>query len=295
MIRYSIDHDTVVQLVDEHKSSWRTRASERTRGFIEVGKFNEESSIWSEIKPVFMDIQFNKCVFCERKLGDDNFSRVEHDLEHFRPKGRVTKWPRRGSAVSFSFELGETSARGYFWLAYDLKNYAAACKTCNSSLKSDAFPIAGARGVAASDVDALKTLEKPFLCYPIGVLDDDPETLIDFVGTVARPARARGHKRRRAEVIIEFFKLNSRDELHFERASAISLVGVALEKIERNEQVERFQRLLLGAQADNQPHASCKRAFVKLWDDDRPLAKQLLEGAQELTFTMNVAAEDAIV
>lgn len=287
MIRYAILHRELVRQIDSHSGSWRSRAEERTSGFIRAGKFDEESSIWSQIKPVFMEIQFNKCVFCERQLGDQNFSRVEHDLEHFRPKGRVKKWPPRSSQISFDFTLGESNSRGYYWLAYDLKNYAAACKTCNSSLKSDAFPIAGTRGNSELSLAELKRLEKPYLCYPIGKSDIDPEELIDFVGTVARPSGSRGYKRRRAEVMIEFFKLNERDELQYERAEQITLIGFALEKVERNENRARFEQKIHNSIADNQPHAACKRAFLNLWNSNRSLAKRLLSRAQDLAYDRN--------
>lgn len=288
MIRYAIPYRELRRQVDAHKDTWLDRAEERREKFIAIGRYEESSSIWSEIKPVFMEIQFNKCVFCERVLAGERFGRVEHDLEHFRPKGRVKNWPSRSSGLSFDFELGDPDPNGYYWLAYDLRNYATACKTCNSSLKSAAFPIAGPRGVVPEGFVALRNREKPYLCYPIGNGDVDPETLIDFVGTVARPAGSRGYKRQRAEVMIEFFKLNERDELHLERSNEIAAIGYLLEKIEAGTDVPRHETWLEGTLADNQPHAACKRSFRRHWDDDRAFAKRLLDEARELIYTRNI-------
>ena len=82
-----------------------------------------------------MELQRHKCVFCERQLGH---GAIEHDLEHFRPKGSTAPWspmalPTHG--------VGAGRAEGYWWLSYDLGNYAASCKFCNSTLKSNRFPI----------------------------------------------------------------------------------------------------------------------------------------------------------
>ena len=52
--------------------------------------------------------------------------------------------------------------------------------------KSNYFPIAGQRGPQSDDTGAL-TVEEPFLIYPIGDGDDDPEQLIRFVGFVPIP------------------------------------------------------------------------------------------------------------
>ena len=283
MIRYEATRNEIEALVDAEKASWRGRAADRTQDLITAGKFNESSSIWSEIKPAFMAIQHNKCVFCERVLESEQYGRIEHDLEHFRPKGRVTGWPPASGDLSFNFEMGAASDTGYFWLAYDLGNYATACKTCNSTLKSDAFPIAGGRGVANASVEDLLADEKPYLCYPIGDSDEDPEELIDFDGVVARPRRSRGLRWRRAKVIIAFFRLN-RESLVIERAQQLTLIGYPLRDIEDGVDVAWNEELVEGAIQVNQPHAACKRAFLRLWDDDRNRAKDILRAAQRVAY-----------
>ncbi|MCP4397410.1 MAG: hypothetical protein GY801_08960 [bacterium] len=68
MIRYAIVLADLEQRVDAEKATWRTRAAERTDAFVKQGKYGESSSIWSEIKAVYMRLQHEKCAFCERQL-----------------------------------------------------------------------------------------------------------------------------------------------------------------------------------------------------------------------------------
>ena len=90
MIRYTIPAPPLADRVDP---KWRTRAAKRTARFKKGGRFAEKSSIWSEVKPLYMTLQGeNKCVYCERKFGSVEASTVEHDLEHFRPKSHVDDW-----------------------------------------------------------------------------------------------------------------------------------------------------------------------------------------------------------
>ena len=124
MIRYPVTEAELEQRVDAAVASWRSRAATRTARFIAAGGYDESSSIWSEIKPVFMKLQNDKCAYCERQLASaDSGGAVEHDLEHFRPKSSVVVWPD-GAGVSFA--TGTASPAGYFWLAYHLLNYSVA-------------------------------------------------------------------------------------------------------------------------------------------------------------------------
>lgn len=67
----------------------------------------------------------NKCAYCECR-------EYKPDVEHFRPKKRVTRDQR--------------NAHGYYWLCYEWTNLLPACSACNSrSGKWDKFPIGGNR------------------------------------------------------------------------------------------------------------------------------------------------------
>lgn len=272
MIRYSITAEKLEAAVDALVPTWRKRAAKRTARFIKAGRYQEASAIWSEVKPAFMVAQMNKCVFCERQFETELYGKIEFDLEHFRPKSSVTAWPVPGRhAHTYPFATGGDSVNGYYWLAYELSNYAASCKSCNSNLKLNYFPIAGARTAALGDLGP----EQHYLCYPIGSSDTDPETLITFVATTAVPKAADGHDRRRGEVMIDFFELNSREELHRQRANMIIVLGTALASFEASgEDVDR--ELANRVVEKRYPHTNCLRAFRALWDNDRDFARRIL-------------------
>ena len=194
MIRHPFVEAEVRSNIEREDSNWFTKASRRTTKFKKGRRFEETSSIWSDAKPAFMILQSNKCVFCERLFGGPEDSRIEMDLEHFRPKSSVVPWSRPDGQTGYPADTGGASPGGYYWLAYDIANYAASCKTCNTIHKSNAFPIAGERCMTHGDPDALEA-ERPYLCYPIGEVDVDPEELITFTGTIAVPRAASGFAR----------------------------------------------------------------------------------------------------
>ena len=272
MIRYPVTRRQLEQLIRAKNANWLTKAGERTQRFIDRGAFDDRSPIWSKIKVVYMRLQHDKCVFCERELADERFGRGEHDLEHCRPKSSVKAWPtqkiKRERNINYTFTTGPASPTGYYWLAYDIQNYAAACKPCNSALKSNYFPIAGNRGAVAATVRQLNQSEKPFVIFPIGSVDNDPEDLIAFDGIVAVPKKTSGHGRRRAQVTIDFFELNNREELWQGRFRAIRALWLALEARDsspnpRSRQMAR--RTIKDITSPDHPHASCARNFLALY------------------------------
>ena len=161
-----------------------------------------------------MSLQYDKCIYCERQLASlDHGGCIEHDLEHFRPKGEVLAWPpakwQKDRHIAFEFPLGHAYPSGYYWLAYQVMNYAAACKKCNTPLKLNYFPVAGRRGPRAAHPRGLRA-EQPYLIYPLGDWDTNPEELLGFLGIVPVPRKKSGFGRQRAEVTIKFFELSPR-------------------------------------------------------------------------------------
>lgn len=110
------------------------------------------------IKRTLFAFHHGKCCYCERKR---ELTR-ESDVEHYRPKAKVH---------------GEPTHKGYWWLAYEWKNYLFACKPCNQSHKQSYFPLLTGGRRAHLPSDALKS-EKPALINP---LDEDPSKFIGFV------------------------------------------------------------------------------------------------------------------
>ena len=152
MISYRISETDLFARIDAKKPTWRARAVDATAACLAAGKYvttnaagTSTDGIWSDIKEVFMDLQHDKCCYCERKLASATFGKVEHDIEHYRPKSRVKNWfspAVKAEMADWPVGLGRSGAetKGYFLLPFHPRNYATSCKECNSALKSDYFP-----------------------------------------------------------------------------------------------------------------------------------------------------------
>ncbi len=147
-----------------------TLAFERVRAFVEhlkervaAGEALEskdfESAYWREddVKRALFEMHSGKCCYCERNRDE----RRETDVEHFRPKARVTDDPTHP---------------GYWWLAYEWDNYFHSCKKCNQEHKKNQFPLMDGSSRARTPEDNL-TEEKPFLINPE---NENPEEFIGF-------------------------------------------------------------------------------------------------------------------
>jgi hypothetical protein len=275
MIRYPTTEAALLSQIDAASPTWRSRAADRTKGILKAKRYDEPAGIWSEVKPVFMSLQRNKCAFCERRLEGLPYGRIEHDLEHFRPKSEVRVWPtdelRAARGIHYPFATGSANANGYYRLAYAPLNYAAACKPCNTTLKSSFFPVRGRRQTKASEPRACAS-ERPLLIYPIGDVDDDPEALISFHGIRCQPVHPSGDSYWRALVTIEFFSLNVRDELLYQRAQQI----VTLFRLDPVEDAGLRDALC----KDSAPHSNCTRAFWNLMQADPQEAEAQFEIAR---------------
>jgi hypothetical protein len=290
MIRYPISIAAIEAKINERVASWMGRAAARTAHFREVGRYDETFSIWSEIKPVFMEIQSNKCAYCERRLAGSDVAapenesttgRIEQDVDHFRPKSAAKSWPdpshRSYVNLSYPFSTGGDGP-GYHLLAYALANYVVACKTCNSELKKTYFPVASKRMGDTGDPELLAK-EKPYLIYPLGTTDDDPRALIGFKGVLPIPLGKTQHRRRRGQVTIDFFLLHKRDSLRRERAeiiSALCFVLAATQDPAKSQDYRDVARTAIDALTDRSGrHSSCASCFVALWNTNRDEAEQL--------------------
>jgi hypothetical protein len=287
MIGYAITEEALGELVEAQAPGWLKKAAERTATFKKDGKYSEKKGIWSAVKPVYMRLQGgSKCAYCERKLESENYGKGEQDVEHFRPKKKVRPWklPKSLEKLGVTLTPPDHAAGGYHLLAYHLLNYCAACKPCNSALKSDCFPIAGKYQTKGTDPAKLST-EKPLLIYPVGGFDDDPEELIRFHGISPQAVAKSGHKRYRALVTIEFFKLDDeakRKNLMRERAFIIVSLFPQLKKASGSglgvAEARDFIRLCTDSTA---PHANCARSFLHLFQTDQLEAEAVASKANQ--------------
>lgn len=276
------------------KPGWLARARTMTNGYRALLKYQEPpKAIWSEIKDVFIQLQYYKCAFCERPLE----SKKEYDIEHFRPKGSVKPWKVPAELTEAGVKLNQTTAKeqGYYLLPYHLLNYSVACARCNSELKSDCFPIRGERNLAGEDPTSMQTDEEAWLIYPIGDLDEDPEKLIRFHGLSPQAlARKGSFSYRRALLTIAFFRLddrNKRKELYRGRADVIQKMGFAFRELERSgtpiSLKEQCQAILDYHQSEGAAHTSCGRSFAKLWQQDPVTAEQVW--AESVSFLLTIS------
>lgn len=281
MIKYGASTEALNAAIIEQVPRWPANAAKRTEALLKLGRFEEKAAIWSQVKPVYIRLQRNKCAFCERQFETPDYGAIEFDVEHFRPKSSVLPWPdaRRHSGVDY-VQPDAGLPGGYYWLAYQPLNYAASCKVCNSILKLNYFPIAGERGSPPASPLELES-EHPYLCYPIGDSAQDPETLITFVANIAVPTQADGEGHLRGRVIIDFFELNKREQLLRERAEMIALFGPAFEARAAGAATALHLKLIDKVADPGLRHSNCLRAFARLWQSDAAQAAQVLAQCQE--------------
>lgn len=292
MIRYPLTRSKLQADVEKEKPGWLHEAKEKTKAFKAAKTFNEpaKQNSWGTIKGVYMTLQHDKCAYCERKLGSKQYGKGEHDVEHYRPKNAVKDWPpqkkKKNRRYNYSFPTGGATEQGYYLLAYNIFNYATACKSCNSSLKSNYFPIAGTRVTDSTDFKKLKQ-EKPYLIYPLGNLDADPEELITFEGILPVPKvkNASDPEYQRARVTIDFFELDTRDDLNELRAQIILTLWVAYQALhDPHAGVEHkadAQKIIDLAQSARAQHTNCARAFLTLCDANIEAARAFKNCAQQ--------------
>ncbi|NVK52514.1 MAG: hypothetical protein HWD85_06230 [Flavobacteriaceae bacterium] len=293
MISYKIDREGnkidlhyIEKLINQHKSTWLNKAAERTAKYKIAGKVTDNSHIWSEIKEVFMKIQGNKCAFCEGELEGKTSGKGVHDVEHFRPKNRITKWQSSPEFNALGIAITEpTVSKGYHLLTYNLLNYSIACGPCNQAIKKDRFPIKGNYNTLMENPSIESDAEIPLLLYPIGQHDVNCEDLISFNGAVPTVVIPDGLPFERAITTIEFFRLGRADirgKLFKERCMKIITIDGILDE---NDDPSDYDNILENIIADYSDHASCGRSYVKLLKTNKSKASEVLSEAKRFIRT----------
>jgi hypothetical protein len=280
MIRHEIAPGELYQRIEKENPGWMAKAAVKTERNVKAAS-PTFPSIWSQIKQVYIALQGSKCAFCEKWLEDE---KIEHDVEHFRPKGKVKRCEVPASMKSAGITIRQPASgveSGYRRLAYHPLNYVAACMTCNRVLKKSYFPIAGTRQPDASEPAAC-TAEKPFLIYPLSDIDQDPEELIEFHGLSPEAKVSSGFRRCRGLVTIWFFRLDDwrqRKELNKDRAEFLEKLLWALRQRDRptsspNEMQEALQAIKR-LTSKRFRHSNCLRSFSRLYESDRTEAEAI--------------------
>jgi len=128
--------------------------------------FNFDSSIYghADVKARLIDLQNNKCCFCESKIGHISYG----DVEHFRPKAG---WVQNNEPLN---------TPGYYWLAYDWDNLLLCCQKCNQRFKRNYFPLKNNQQRASSNLSDLAA-EQPVFIHPV---NEDPARFISFTDEI---------------------------------------------------------------------------------------------------------------
>ncbi len=287
MIRYPITPQDLLAKIHALNAGWMAKAHTRTQEYIKAKSYTGGSEFWGDIKDVYIDLQHEKCAYCETRLQGKVLASKVHEVEHFRPKSSVSAWPNRKKKNWKDFPTGVVtggdSAKGYYALAYNPFNYAIACTRCNSTLKATYFPVRGTRRVALEDPSA--AAEDALLVYPISNIDDDPATLIRFDGVLAVPVQTSGPLHERALTTIWFFDLNHED-LTSRRAGEIVRLWTSLENLRladsaAGRKIAQTSVSKLLSQAAE--FSACLLAFEAVYRSNRGLATQMADLAAQLS------------
>lgn len=289
MVRYPVDPQHLIDLINAEKPSWIGRAHARTQVYAQARDYTGGAEFWGEIKNVYIRLQHEKCAYCETKLQGATLASKVHEVEHFRPKKGIKAWPAPSLTYLADFQapcaMGAASATGYYRLAYHPFNYAIACTRCNSTLKSNYFPVRGTRQVHAADPVQMSG-ESVLLVYPLSTIDEDPADLIAFDGIVAVPRQGDGPGFERAVTTIAFFQLNHQD-LTTRRAPLLSQLWLQMESLAHAAPGLRRQ---LSASIDaacspTREFSACMSSFRALYAADPVKARILGEHALVLATT----------
>jgi hypothetical protein len=114
--------------------------------------FDRYSDLWSDVKVWYRKISYDKCWYCESST-----LRIPGDIDHYRPKGKVEG----------------ISHPGYWWLAFDWRNWRFACKYCNSRITDLETGIVGGKGTHFPLLDGEKCRVQDVCDYE-ALFEEDP-------------------------------------------------------------------------------------------------------------------------
>ena len=176
--------------------SWFKSAKTETKKSIKEGKDHKANkAIYSHdsLRRALEKLFHYKCAYCECSI-----TRIDWDVEHFRPKGRVAE---------------NKDHPGYYWLTYDWNNLYPSCTFCNQKRKdkplwgdltkgitggkADQFPLIDEKNRAMSHRESIKK-EKHLLLSPC---NDIPSKYLTF-GTEGQIISFDDNKRGNATISI---------------------------------------------------------------------------------------------
>lgn len=142
--------------------------------------------LWKKYKANFSRAQSGKCGYCEVHVLASYWG----DVEHFAPKGAV--WELKADPATWGKETAdlaqvtgrerdEVSNVGYWWLAYNWKNYLLSCMICNTAWKGSFFHVSNTpRSLPPHE----NIVEGATLLNPFEKVDYDNHLRFDILGQV---------------------------------------------------------------------------------------------------------------
>ena len=282
MIRYSISRATLDGQINAKSPNWFADTAAVVANLPAQPKSADFPPHWSKIKEIYIELQNSKCCFCEKPLEGN----IEQDVEHFRAKAQVKSWKIPAALATEGVTVVQPAdgspEPGYTQLPYHPFNYAMSCKTCNSTFKGNLFPIEGIRDSSNNDPAAMHA-ENALLIYPLGNIDIDPETLIEFDALSPIPTKTSGFGRRRAMVTISIFRLDDarkRKSLFKYRAILVRLLFAELEgSINASTAARKAKhgKAIDALTSAETPFTNCLRSFKRLYENDPAKAETIAD------------------
>ena len=146
----------------EFPPEWKTRAQQAQQEVASLNKnrraaaINNRRQIWTDLKPCLEKLAHKKCWYCESKQ-----IRSDKDIDHFRPKNRVD-------------EKDSKNHPGYWWLAFDWRNFRYSCTYCNRPRTDSTSGTTGGKGSRFPLHDETKRCRTPQ-----DLLSDEQPVLLD--------------------------------------------------------------------------------------------------------------------
>jgi len=176
-VRYILINNVIPPAGKLTRLNDRITAVNQLSNVLEKKAYIKKTNTWGLLKKWLSEFSGGKCWYCEAIT-----ERAVCDVDHFRPKAGVT--------VNRKPVLGHD---GYYWLAYDWKNYRFSCQRCNRPEK-DEHKIQRGKANEFGLIDEAQRnktsssalVEQPLLLDPC--IDNDTKLLAHLVDGTVMPA-----------------------------------------------------------------------------------------------------------
>lgn len=225
-----------------------------------------------DVKAALMELFEGKCAYCEKRFA----ATQPMDVEHFRPKGEIRKWPAPSGKRA---EL--IASPGYYWLAADWRNLLPSCIDCNRGReqenarfgrvetlgKQNFFPVKSTRQLFHSESRGEETL----LLDPC---EDEPQRHLEYSdeGLVLG-------KTEKGDMSIEVYGLNRRSLVEERRERQLKLL-MRIDQLKRLAQIVAELSRDLGDSENEDQKALLRRTCDLLRETMQEIRNELAESMQ---------------